>query len=648
MASIPLADARASSARPIRPVTGLVLLSAACGFALGMMFPAWHVAIEPAQVLAGIVEYPDGNPFALYETRLWTGWHQVITPLLAAGVPEYSLTLFLSGLIAAIAFVALTVFAHGFGADDRMALLTPFVVGVLQPASWEFWYPILLVGHGHTYGMAGLSWLVLACGVLASGRWSLAAFLIGVGPAVHASLGAWLGLLALLSGLARFSEVRPHVPAILRGGIPGVAITAISLGAHLLGQTAGPSVDPDTATRYLDAFVRLWDAHRIPGDVTGFGGLLVVVGIAVAVTLLRCARRRIGAGAAVALRIYVACGVLGIALALVQRMVPEESLPNTLLIAMPARLLNLPAVAYVPLVIGVLCRYRSDWLARALLVLLIGVAALRSHFNLGPLYGLPFIGIGTIGVIARHADRPGAIRIAVIAMAAFAALRATQPGVPLGFRDSAAVFAYAALAILLFFGARPRTALRPLVRQLCAHPRVLQVPLWLAVAGILLVTGSTATRFEKRLGRTRDHTNDRVLHAASERSGLLLVAPGISTPQLITRRPVLIDPGALDSLAYAPAGGPALERSLRIGYGVDFFAPPRASLHYALLPNEFVRAIWERRGEAEWREVAAELDVTDVLVPARWTLNGVPEIERNAVYALYQLAGEAPGPSGSQ
>jgi hypothetical protein len=630
-------------------IAGLLLLSAACGFGLGILFPAWHVAIEPAQVLAGIVTYPDGNPFALYETRLWTGWHQVLTPLLAAGVPERSLTLLLSGLVAALVFVALTAFAHGFGADDRLALATPFVVGVLHPASWEFWYPILLLGHGHTYGMAGLSWLVLACGVLASGRWSLAAFLIGVGPAVHASLGAWLGLLALLAGLARFGDVRPQLPAILRGGLLGVSITALSLGAHLFGQPERPSVDPEVASRYLDAFVRLWDTHRVPGDVTGFGGLLVVVGISLAVTLLRCARREIGAGAAVVLRIYVACGVLGIALALVQRLVPEDVLPNSLLIAMPARLLNLPALAYVPLVIGILCRYRRDWLAQALLLLLVGVAALRTSFNLGPLYALPVIGIGTIGVIARPAERSGAVRIAVIGMLAFAGLRATLPSLPLGFRDSAAIFAYAALAILLFFGSRERTLLRPVVARLRARPRLLEVPLWVAVAGILFVTATSVVRgFENRLGRTRDYSNDRVLGAASERSGLLLVAPRVTTPQLITRRPVLLDPGALDMLPYALAGGPAVERSLRIGYGVDFFAPPRAALHAAVLPPEFVQPIWEARSAAEWAAVAAALDVTDVLVPATWTLHGIPEIERNPVYALYQLAPDTTGPSGSQ
>lgn len=49
-----------------------VALCAALGLVVGVSFPSFHVAIEPAQVLAGIVDYPPENPFGLYERRLWT------------------------------------------------------------------------------------------------------------------------------------------------------------------------------------------------------------------------------------------------------------------------------------------------------------------------------------------------------------------------------------------------------------------------------------------------------------------------------------------------------------------------------------------------------------------------------------------------
>ncbi len=629
-----------------RPLAGVLAASAAAGFAVGLLFPAWHVAIEAAQVVAGTVVYPSDNPFGLYETKLWTGWHQLLAPLLAAGVPERALTFALSGLIAAISFTALTAFAYGLGADAELAFATPFVLGVLNPTSWQFWYPIILLGHGHTYGMAGLAWLVLACGVLATERWALAAFLVGVAPTVHASLGAWLGLLALLCGLASWRDVRPHLAAIMRGGALGASITVLSLAAHLFGQPAAPAVDLEVASRYLDGFVRLWDAHRIPGDVTGFGGLIVCIGLIVAVAMLRCARQQIGVATALVLRVYVSCGVLGIALALVQRFVPPEQIPNTLLIAMPARLLNLPALAFVPLLIGVLGRYQSDVLARALLLVLVAVAALRPLFADLALYGLPIVGVATALVIDRHADRPGAIRIAVIGMLAFAGLRATQPTVPISSRDAASLAAMLTAAVLGVITAmrRARTTsgdgpLAQLARRLAAQPMLLQLPLRIALLATIAITAQAAIHgFDFRSARMRDGSNDRALAAASRGNGLLLVAPGISTPQLITRRPVVLDPGALDMLPYALAGGPEFERMLRIGYGVEFFAPPPQALHTAVLPSDFVQPIWEKRSGAEWREVAASLGVTDVLAPARWKLRGMPEVERSGAYALYHLA----------
>ena len=601
------ASSAAASIRAARPLAGVLAASAAAGFAVGLLFPAWHVAIEPAQVIAGIVSYPSGNPFGLYETRLWTGWHQLLAPLLAAGVPERVLTFALSGLVAAISFTALTAFAYGLGADAELAIATPFVLGVLNPTSWEFWYPIILLGHGHTYGMAGLAWLVLACGVLATERWAASAFLVGIAPAVHASLGAWLGLLALLCGLMRWRDVRPQLAAIVRGGALGASIAALSLAAHLLSQPAAPDVDPAVASRYLDGFVRLWDAHRIPGDLTGFGGLLVCIGLIVALALLRCARQQIGAATALVLNVYVACGVLGIALALAQRLVPPEQIPNALLIAMPARLLNLPALAFVPLLIGVLGRYRNDVLACALLVVLAAVAALRPLFPDLALYGLPFVGVATVLVIARHAERPGAERIAALGVARVA-------------------------------------------RRFAEQPLLLQVPLRLALVATIAITAHAAIRgFEFRSSRLRDHTTDRALAAASRGDGLLLVAPGITTPQLITRRPVALDPGALDMLPYALAGGPAFERMLRIGYGVEFFAPPLQALHTAVLPSEVVQPIWQKRSGAQWHEVAASLGVTEVLAPATWKLVGVPEVERSGAYVLYHIAAPADaGPFGSR
>jgi hypothetical protein len=46
------------------------MASALAGAAMGAIDPSYQVAIEPAQVLAGVVSYPPGNPFAVYQTQV--------------------------------------------------------------------------------------------------------------------------------------------------------------------------------------------------------------------------------------------------------------------------------------------------------------------------------------------------------------------------------------------------------------------------------------------------------------------------------------------------------------------------------------------------------------------------------------------------
>src|SRR5262245_15999281 len=111
-----------------RTVAAVAIASACAGALLGALTPSWHVAIEPAQVLAGIVRYPPGNPFGLYELRLWTLWHQLLAPMLAAGVPERVLTIAVSGAVGALTFAALSVMALAHGAHPALAFATPFVL----------------------------------------------------------------------------------------------------------------------------------------------------------------------------------------------------------------------------------------------------------------------------------------------------------------------------------------------------------------------------------------------------------------------------------------------------------------------------------------------------------------------------------------
>jgi hypothetical protein len=134
----------------------------------------------------------------------------------------------------------------------------------------------------------------------------------------------------------------------------------------------------------------------------------------------------------------------------------------------------------------------------------------------------------------------------------------------------------------------------------------------------------------------QDRTNNAVLAQAAHGEGLLLVGPGLATVQLRTRRPLLLDPSALDMLPYVLRAGPAVEEILREAYGVDFFHPPGPALGLGALPIHPIQELFEHRTETEWRKVRARFGVRELLVRADWKLR-LPVLARGELYALYAL-----------
>jgi hypothetical protein len=577
-----MARAEPDRARALRRVLAVCALA---GLAMGALRPALQVALEPAQVLAGLVAYPPGNPFGLYESSVWTAWHQLLAPPLAAGLHERALSVLVSGLLGALAFASLGAFALAAGAAPWLACAVPFLVAVAEPAPWGFHYGIYLLAQGHTYGTAGLAWLLLTLGLLGSGSLAAGAFALGFGPAVHASLGAWLALSVGAGAAFSWRELGGRWRALALGGAFGALAAGASLALHL-AQAPVDRLEPAEAARYLDAFVRLWDAHRVPPALASWRGATVAIGIALALVLLRSGDPA-PVAARFALRALVAASALGLGLGALQHAVPAGALPDAVEIAMPTRLLNLPMLAFVPLLAGALWRRRGDpWAHAALLALAVGALAAGRARAVASV-GLPLLGLAALAAVLR---------------------------------------------------ARGRAAPAP--------RRSLDRALALACAGaVALCVASGLRELRPRLAYLVDRTNDPALAAAARGMGVLAVAPGIERAQLRTLRPLLLDPGALDMLPYAPAGGPALARALERVYGVDYFDPPPQARRKASLPEQPTRALWEARTPAEWSALGRELGFTAVLVAAPWRLQ-LPELARSPRVALYGVPGADGGASG--
>lgn len=557
-----------------------LLVSALLGAGIGICFPTAHVAIEPAQVLAGLVEYPPDNPFGLYERRVWTLWHQLLAAPLAAGVEERALALAMSAAVGALSFSGVAAFAWACGAPLLLAIAAPLVLWLLAPLRWGFNYPILLLGSVHTYGMAGLAWMLLALSVLGAGRIRLGAFLLGLGPAIHPALGSWVGLATAACLLLDWRRTRAQLPGLLAGGGLGLAVAGLSLAVHLAGQTPGPVPEVTDVDRHMQAYMRDWDGHRGAVWLLTWNGLLLAIGVMLALQ----ASVRIARPAAVTLlRVYVACAILGVGFALVRNTVSPNAMPSILIAAMPVRVLNLPMVAFVPLLVASLATRRESAVARWALVVLGAVSLLHYYRPWLLEWGIPAIGLLAMVLVAR-APAPG-----------------REPG-----------------------------------RLPVALPWV-ERGAWLAVVlAALVAVGASARGFPKRLARLQDRTNEPVLAAAAQGRGLLVVAPGLPNLQFATRRPLLLDPNAIDMLPYAPDGAPGVARITRAVYGIDFFKPPPRSRNLTVIDAEQTWQTWTRRSPDAWRSLADRFGFSDVITPPEWELD-LPVVARSDAGVLYRV-----------
>jgi hypothetical protein len=108
---------------------------------------------------------------------------------------------------------------------------------------------------------------------------------------------------------------------------------------------------------------------------------------------------------------------------------------------------------------------------------------------------------------------------------------------------------------------------------------------------------------------------------AADRRGLTISAGSFQLVQLYTRRPVLIDAGALDALVYAPEGGPATARIVTDVYGIDFFDPPYEIRSSSVIPHDANKFTWSRFSAQRWRELRRTYNVSQVVTRSDYELD---------------------------
>lgn len=557
------------------PVVHVMLAAGVLGAAVALTVPIpWPDALEPAQVLAGVVHYPPDAPVYLYSTTTWTMLHQAAGLLLAVGITERQLAMIVTTVSGILSFQALALTVWTFAEQRAIAIAAPLFIYFTNATNASVTYPVALIGSPATYGMIGINALLLTLALIAAGRYRSGAWLLGLLPCIHPTIGGWAWIVVSVAlALARHDKSTiTDARRAWRWFFAGATLAVLSAVAHF-ARYPFVTMAPGQQAHYLRVFVTFWDSHSHL-----YGGERLVAAACLAgfyLLLLRDAQSGLTAGARFMCRCILLGALLGSAWWMVGFIQPVDTLRLTRSL-MPSRLINLPIMTGMAIVVGLLARERARWAAATLFALAAVVCDSGvTQFTLAALGAA--IGVWTV---------------------------ARWRGVSSPFWSGSAVRAWHTAAILL-----------------------------MCVPAPILIARSIAERADGP--PLTDRTNNAFLGAIAARPGMLLTAANLHLLQAVTRRPVLVDGGGIDALGYVPQMGPRLEIILRDVYGISLIAPG-FSEPQGELPPDTGRALWAQRTPSEWAAIANTYHVTDVLTPDDWDLH-LPLITHGEGLRLYTI-----------
>lgn len=565
----------------------VLLFSGILGFRVGMLgFPDWQVAVETAQVLGGLVQYPPDNIFYIYHTKLWTSMHHVLALALVAGASELTLSLVVSGVMGMLAFQALALFVYALSRSVLLSIGAAALIILTRAADYGVVYPLFLIGTEHTYGAVGLSFAVLVVAVLGAGWSRSGAFLLGMAPSIHPAIGAWTGAIVALAILSDFRRLRDELQPAFPWFLAGCAVTLLSLLVQFTFVDHASDGTTRLSPQDLATFVRLWDGHRSSIDIRHDGVLLNAATIVLSALWLAFFSSDLSRSAQFLLRISGASALLALAL-IPASWVPPDRLPTALLVLMPGRYLNFAAMTFAAMVIG-LAGSRRDLFSRLVLLLLTCGLLLGDRSMLWD--------VDEVGRVLDFKTRP--TYVMWLAAAALTAGAAMWKWTAIAYARIAYAATIAVLMTVVFMALQAR------------QPR-------------------SGAHFN-------DRTNDVFFADVAAGEGLLLAAGDLHLLQLRTRRPVLVDSGAIDTVMYSLETGAGMQRILRDAYGLDLFNPPPEAIGSGRIPHQAHRQAWERFTPEKWRALREAFGVTQVVAYADWSLQ-LPVASQSRRLLLYDI-----------
>ncbi len=596
-----------------------VTCSLLIGLYCGLNKVTEQVATETGMVLAGMVNYSPDTPFYLYNIKVFALINQLSALLVwITGSPVF-VNIFTSALLGAISCMALCLMIYAFSRNAYISiagLLTIIALNMIRPG---IVYPIWLYGMCHTYGILGLSFMVLTAALYGCRKYKWALICTGLAPSVHPSWGVFLALILTAAGLINIKFCWLLAKKYWKYFAIGFGISILALILQMYWMRVLPTIDPEQKKLYLDNFIRYWDCHRQPLNFTHRSIWVAACSAVTAIIGLLTLKFR--SGTRFLLTALSAAGIFGFIGAYISHL-PYDKVPLYVLMFMPGRYLNLSILVFPALAVGLLFSrnlYRRPWS----LLVYAGVLYfwyVKYSFLAFLNWQMLRYSLGLFDVFAVAFDILLTMTI-ILGITRYCMKKKIHPLTILKFIRKQVNYPEAKKTLLVLL------AIFFLFPVLCYFTRS-------------LINGNLLPSF---YSSPTEKTSEFYARIAKDK-GVLLNTPENYLISLKTKRPVWFDMGALDGFPMVPECAGKFNPGLQEIYGVSLLEKPGDKFcNQGVLPSEIHRTLWESRSRQEWRNLAKKYNFTGIIVPYSWKLQlnraaeliEGPESEENCGISAY-------------
>ncbi|MDO8412447.1 MAG: hypothetical protein Q7S51_01510 [Gallionellaceae bacterium] len=182
----------------------LLVLSGIFGAIMGVSTATWQHPIETAQVLMGWVSYDHSSlPYA-YHVSLFSLLNYIAWFLLAVSNSEVSSSILLSAMIGIMAMQTVAMAAFLIVRNVYVAMLITSFLTALNFFGVGISYPIIFMGTEHSYGRAGLYFVVYAMLMFAFSKHRTGFLMCGLAIGIHPTWGLWLNACLFVAFAAQY------------------------------------------------------------------------------------------------------------------------------------------------------------------------------------------------------------------------------------------------------------------------------------------------------------------------------------------------------------------------------------------------------------------------------------------------------------